>query len=179
MIYKVQPQTGLEIIWASGNGLATAGGFTAADIDNEIAINGEVSIEETHRSIFNGWLESCNISTDEGGAAETTQKQAYIKRSFRLLCLYAYSKQGLLQSLQDGKCDCDCEAKQKQYLKVLSEDVICKSIGNSCLKQKYLDWLNGVCSEGFEDDFYSSEVVTNECRKKPRRYDAECDSCGS
>ncbi len=180
MIYQISTAiSGIDIIWASGSGLNTAGGYTAADIDNEIAYNGVSSIEETHRTLFNQWLSTCKVLTDAGGEAETTQQQALIKRSFKLLCYYAYSKDGFMQDLANGKCDCDCEQKKKQYLKQLSEDVICKTITNACMKEKYLDWLHGKCDTKTSlSSFLSSDVVTNDCTDYYIRRHGNTNDCG-
>lgn len=177
MIFQVNAIAGIDIIWVSGSGMNTAGGFTAQEIDNEIAYNGITSIMETHRTLYNKWLTDCKVTTDVGGQAETSQQQALITRAFKLICYYAYSKDGFLQDLANGKCDCDCETKKRQFLRTLSEDVICKSITIACVKTKYLDWLHGICDkQGALLDFFGSDVITHEC--KPNRIVRWADDCG-
>lgn len=181
MIFQVQPVAGIDIIWVSGSGTNTAGGLTAQDIDNEIAYNGITSIMQTHLTLYNKWLYDCNVKTDAGGEAETLQQQALISRAFKLICYYAYSKEGFLQDLANGKCDCDCEVKKRKFLKSLSEDVICKGLTIICVKNKYLEWLHGVCDkQGALLDFFGSQIITNECKPIVTRYlPPDCESCGS
>lgn len=185
-IFQVEAVTGNEIIWVSGSGLNTAGSFTAAEIDNEIAYNGDGSIMEVHRTLFNKWLMSCQIQDGVGGAAETLQQQALINRSFKMLCFYAYSKDSFLMDLQTGKCDCECEPKRKQFLSTFSEEVICRSFGIKCLKDNYLEWLHGSCDKRLSA-FFSTEIVTKDCtpplRERARLWnfsnEPDCDCCGS
>jgi len=179
------PVTGLEIIWSSGDGRQKPGGYTAEDIDNEIFQNGSSSIMNTHLTLFNKWLVDCGIKTDAGEEAETADQQKFIKRTFLLLCYYAYAKQGLLLNLANVKCDCNCEIAERKFLKSFSEDVICKSIRNECLKQKYLNWLHDICdSKSIAFDFFGSDIITIDCERPytirhNSHHSGGCESCGS
>jgi hypothetical protein len=180
-IYQVPQINGNEIIWSIG--MPSQQLFTAADVDNDIAINVDTSIEETHRTMFNKWLYDCNIDTDLGGEAQNSNQQALIRKSFALLCFYAYSKMALSMSISKGNCDSKCEANGNRFLRTLSEDIICKSISNTCVKEKYLAWLHNTCDKkGGVLPLFGSEVITrdNDCLPYKRHYHyTPCENCGS
>ena len=187
-IFQVDALTGQQIIWVTGDGRNTAGHWTSQDIDNEIVMAMPTSIMEVHRALYNQWLIDCKISTDIGGAAETSIQQALFVKAYKLLVYYAYSKQSIINDMQMGKCKEDCEKEKKQWLKTFSEDVICSSITNTCLKEKYLNWLHNVCDkQTLISGLLTSEVISDNCHDRHyRRFpnivsyddDNDCGCCG-
>jgi len=187
-IYQITvPATGTQIMWVSGNASNEIGTLTIAQIDNEIAYNlanNMPSIESETRDLFNTWLMNCNITDDITGAAFSVQQQGIIRRAFLLFCLYRYAKDNYNTNLASGNCDCDCEAKMaklKQYLKTLSNGVICQSIAafSHCVRDLYLQWLNNSCTDSFGGMFGSFVATEIPCYKPNYRERSTCDSCGS
>lgn len=180
-IFQVDAATGVQILWAYGDPAENVTIVTAEFIDNEIAFNAGASVMEIHRTLFNKWLTDCVVSTDIGGLAQTLPQMQVYTKIFRMICLYAYSKNKFTQEMASGKCDCTCEAKRTAFLKSLS-NAICELIPIECLRKKYLDWYHKICdTKGSLVSFFSSAVVVKECCYPIviQHEEDDCSCCGS
>ena len=166
--------TGAQFIAALGGVLTSVGGFDAAAIDNDIALNGDFSQVGIAATLINKWVIDCQVQMDMVEGLCNTLKQG-----FKFMVLYMY--QDLYMTTQRS-CGCKCEEHDYATLARLLESAcrfFCQI--SLCLKKHLIAWSKANCVESVQQTYdlsaFSVQQVTDNCVNF-WELPYGCDSCG-
>jgi len=163
--------TGAQFIAALGGQLTSVGSFDAAAIDNDIAINGDLSQVGIAASLLNRWISHCNVSTNMVQSICDTLRQG-----FKFFVLYQYSVL-FVNTQKTCGCDCQNDIVMQDFLK----DQACRFFAqiSLCLKKCFIDYTNIDCVETIQTKFdfsaFGVSMVVDNCIYETP---PPCDSCG-